>query len=101
MIVSRCHVAERWWARFVGLLGTADLAADEGLWIAPCGSVHTWGMRVTIGCAFVDAHGRVLRVVDPLPPWRVAACRGAAAVLETRAGGLRAITVGDTLTFGV
>lgn len=99
--MPRCHVAERWPARLVGLLGTAALAADEGLWIAPCRSVHTWGMRVTIACAFIDAQGRVVRVVDPLPPWRMAAYRGAAAVLETRAGGLRGITVGDTLTFGV
>ena len=95
VVVARCHVADRWLARLVGLLGTPDLAADEGLWITPCGSVHTWGMRIPIACAFLDADGRVLRVIDPLPPWRVASLRGAAAVLETRAAGLQTLHVGQ------
>lgn len=97
VLVSRCHVAERWSARLVGLLGTADLNADEGLWLAPCASVHTWGMRIAIACVFVDDQGHVLRVVDPLPPWRVVSCRGAAAVLETAADGMRDVQVGDLL----
>ncbi len=100
IVVPRCHVAERWSARFVGLLGTTDLTAGEGLWLAPCASVHTWGMRIAIACAFVDEAGRVLRVVDPLPPWRAVACRGAAAVLETGADGMRDVQVGDLLRWG-
>ncbi len=96
-MVSKCRVAERWSARLVGLLGTVELADGEGLWLAPCASVHTWGMRIAIACAFVDGQGRVLRVVDPLPPWRAVACKGAAAVLETCAGGLRSVQVGEVL----
>ena len=30
-LVARCHVADRPLARLVGLLGTRDLAEDEGL----------------------------------------------------------------------
>lgn len=97
IVVARCHVATRWTARLVGLLATADLRADEGVWLAPCRSVHTWGMRISIACAFVDRDGRVLRVIDPLPPRRTAAVRGASAVLETRAGGLARVRVGDVL----
>ncbi len=97
VLVARCHVAEGPWARLVGLLGTTELAQDEGLWLASCASVHTWGMRMTIACAFVDGQGRVVRVVDPLPPWRVASCAGASSVLETGAGGLRDVRVGDVL----
>ena len=97
VVLTRCHVADRWFARLVGLLGTADLAGGEALWIAPCASVHTGGMRMAIACAFLDAHGRVLRVVDPLPTWRAASFRGAAGVLETRAGALRTVRAGDVL----
>ncbi len=97
VVLERCHVADRWFSRLVGLLGTADLAAGEGLWIAPCASVHTWGMRVAIACVFLDAQGRVLRVVDPLPPRRAASFRGAAVVVETRPGALQTVTVGETL----
>lgn len=97
-LVVTCHVADRWFARLVGLLGTADLRQDEGLWITPCRSVHTWGMRRAIACAFVDGDFRVLRVVDPLPPRRSASARGARAVLEVPAGVLAAVQVGDLLT---
>lgn len=90
VVAGRAYRAERWPARAVGLLATADLAVDEALWLEPCRSVHTFGMRVPLGCAFIDAHGHVLRVVDPLVPGRLAACRGASAVVECRAGVLRA-----------
>lgn len=96
-VVARCHVADRWLARLVGLLGTANLGDGEGLWLAPCSSVHTWGMRIPIVCVFLDGEGRVLRVVDALPPWRAAAVRGAVAVLEARVGGLNAVRVGEVL----
>ena len=97
-LVAVCHVADRWFARLVGLLGTADLRQDEGVWISPCRSVHTWGMRVTIACAFVDENGRVLRVVDPLPPRRSVSARGARAVLEASAGAFARVRVGDVVT---
>lgn len=97
IVIPRCYVADRPVARLVGLLGTTDLADDEGLWLEPCSSVHSAGMRISIACAFLDAEGRVLRVVDPLRPWRHAAVRGARAVLETRPGRLAAVLPGSTL----
>jgi uncharacterized membrane protein (UPF0127 family) len=97
ILAARCHRADSMWARLVGLLGTPDLRPDEALWLEPCGSVHTAGLRAPIGCAFLDADGRVLRVVDPLPRWRVAAARGARAVVECPAGVLAGVAVGDRL----
>ena len=99
VLAARCHLAGTRRARLVGLLGTPDLGAGEALWLPRCASVHTIGLRAPIGCAFVDADGVVLRVVDPLPAWRAAARRGAAAVVECRAGVLRAagIRAGDRL----
>jgi uncharacterized membrane protein (UPF0127 family) len=97
-VVARCHVADGPLTRFVGLLATPDLGEDEGLWLEPCSSVHTAGMRIPIGCAFLDAEGRVLRVIDPLPAWRHAGVRGARAVVEVRAGGFAELAVGMTLT---
>jgi uncharacterized membrane protein (UPF0127 family) len=85
-VAASCHRATTAAARLVGLLGTPDLQDDEALWITRCASVHTWFLRARIGVAFVDRGGGVLRVVDPLPRWRLAACRGAEAVVECRAG---------------
>jgi len=92
-LAARCHLAGRPLRRLVGLLGTPDLRRDEALWIDRCAAVHTAFLRAPIGVAFVDPAGTVLRVVDPLPRGRAAACRGARAAVECRAGVLRAAGV--------
>ena len=101
-LAERCHRAGSPLARLVGLLGTPDLALDEALWLEPCSSVHTVGLRARIGCAFLDADGRAMRVVDPLPRARAAGCRGARIVVECSAGVLAAagVRAGDVLTRG-
>lgn len=100
VVAARCYRAASAGARLVGLLGTPDLAPDEALWLEPCGSVHTLGLRAPIGCAFLDAGGRVLRVIDPTPRWRLAGARGARAVVECRAGVLAGLAPGDRLARG-
>jgi uncharacterized protein len=82
----RIRTARRWWQRAVGLLATPALDDPCGLWITPCNSVHTLGMRYPIDVVFVRGDGTVAKVVDWLPPWRAAGCRGARATLELRAG---------------
>jgi len=85
--------------RLVGLLDRTRLEPGEGLWLNPCGSVHTWGLRFPIDVLFLDAGGRVLALRSPLPPWRVAlAPRGTHSVLEVAAGAARSVRVGERLT---
>ncbi len=86
-------------SRAAGLLGTARLEPGEGLWLEPCSSVHTAFLRVAIGCLFLDAHGVVLRVADPLPRWRVAGARGARAVVEAPAGTFAGVRPGQRVTW--
>ncbi|MCB0882956.1 MAG: DUF192 domain-containing protein [Thermoleophilia bacterium] len=97
-VLGRCHVARGAAARAVGLLATPRLDAGEGVWLEPCASVHSAFLRVRIGVAFVDAGGAVVRVVDPLPRWRVAGARGARAAVEAPAGTLAGLRPGDRLT---
>ena len=69
--------------RLKGLIG---LQHFEGvLLLAPCRDIHTFGMRMNIDVAFVNADGKVLRVEHDLPPRRRVKCRGAVAVLERQA----------------
>lgn len=100
IIATRCHRAASPLARLVGLLGTGDLRPEEALWLEPCASVHSLGLRAPIGCALLDAAGHVLRVVDPLPRWRVAGAPGAQAVVECRAGTLAGVAPGTRLVLG-
>lgn len=93
------RVARTWWQRAVGLLATPALHRGQGLWIAPCGSVHTVGMRYPIDVVFVDASGTVRKLVRRLRPFRGAWCWGAHATLELRAGAIDELGLvrGDTV----
>lgn len=96
-LAERAYVAERWWARAVGLLGTRALAADELVWIPRCGRVHTWGMGTPIACVFLDVDGVVVDVADPVPAWRVVSAPEARTVIEGSVGLSDAVRVGDRL----
>ena len=98
-LVGRCHLGTGWRSRLVGLLGTTDLASDEGVWLEPCSSVHTFGMRMSIACVFLDADGKVLRIVQRLPPWRTASMRGARVALETRPDAVGDLQEGDVVVW--
>ncbi len=84
------RVAKSYWQRLRGLLGTRSLDSEEALWIDPCSSVHTFGMRYAIDVVFVDRQGLVLKVFHNLSPWRAAWCRGARSVYEMAAGQAKA-----------
>lgn len=87
ILADRAEVATTFYTRFMGLMGRKTLAFGEGLLISPCNSIHTFFMRIAIDALFLDSAGRVLRVYEALPPWRVTAiCRGATSVLELPAG---------------
>src|SRR5262249_10700920 len=86
VVCERCVLADRMLARMRGLLGRKDLPAGEGMLITPESKVHTWFMRFPIDIVFLDADYTVLAVRESVPPWRMAGCRGARAVLELRAG---------------
>ncbi len=88
-VVRHVARAETFLQRLIGLLGHASLPEDEGLWIEPCNSVHTFFMRFPIDVAFVDGRGVVLRRLDTLKPWRMTAIHSRArACVELPAGTL-------------
>ena len=66
------------------LLGLALRRRPPGhaLLLPRCRSVHTFGMRFPLDLIWLDRTGRVVRVDEAVPPWRVRSCRGADAVLE-------------------
>jgi uncharacterized membrane protein (UPF0127 family) len=73
-------------ARLMGLRGLDRFPADHALLIAPCHSVHTFGMRFAVDVAFLDAAGQLVRLAPAVPPGRVLVCLRARSVLETAAG---------------
>jgi uncharacterized protein YjbJ (UPF0337 family)/uncharacterized membrane protein (UPF0127 family) len=77
--------AERTLSRLLGLALLRRRRAGTGLLIPRCAAIHSFGMRFDLDVTFLDGDGVPVRRVPRLAPHRFAACRGAAAVLETPA----------------
>jgi hypothetical protein len=94
-------VADHGAARRKGLLGRSGLPAGEGLWIVPCESVHTFGMKFPIDLVYLDRKKKVKKVRSDVPAWRLSACLSAHSVLELASGTIRLThtRLGDTLEF--
>ncbi|MGQ9497001.1 MAG: DUF192 domain-containing protein [Desulfotomaculales bacterium] len=86
LVAGRLVVADRFWRRMVGLLGSRRLPAGTGLLLTPCNAVHTMFMRYAIDVLFLAGDLTVLKAVTGLKPWRTAACRGASMVVELPSG---------------
>jgi hypothetical protein len=101
-VLARClEIADSGAKRNKGLLGRKGLAPGGGLWIMPCESVHTFGMKFSIDLVYLDKKLRIRKVRSSVPPWRVSACLSAHSVLELPAGTIRETqtSAGDTLEF--
>ncbi|MBJ6799202.1 DUF192 domain-containing protein [Geomonas propionica] len=84
-------VADTFVTRLKGLLGKNELPQGQGLWIKPCSSVHTFGMKFSIDVAFLDGEQRVVAVATTLSPNRLSGFHlKASSVLELPAGTLDA-----------
>lgn len=99
---SRVRTAASFLRRMKGLLGTRELRRDEGLWIIPCASIHSFGMGYPIDVCFLDAAGEVVGLFPGVAPNRVIRhVPRAAGALELPAGTLEATGTerGDRVEF--
>ncbi|MFL0797129.1 MAG: DUF192 domain-containing protein [Cellvibrionaceae bacterium] len=97
--VLMVYRAASWLSRMKGLLALPQLKQNEGLWLQPCPSIHTWFMGYTIDVVFFDNQGTVLKRVEQLKPWRTAACWRSVGCLELPAGDIQRLNIcdGETL----
>ena len=89
ILATRLEAAHTSATRRKGLLGREGLLPGEGLWIAPCESVHTFFMRFPIDLVYLDREYRIRKVCDAVGPWRLSACFSAHSILELPAGTIR------------
>jgi hypothetical protein len=102
ILAVRLETAHTGATRRKGLLGRDGLLPGEGLWIAPCESVHTFFMRFTIDLVYLDRKKKVRKVRSRVGPWRLSACLTASSVLELPAGTIEATRTerGDRVEIG-
>jgi uncharacterized membrane protein (UPF0127 family) len=87
VVADQVELADTMWSRFMGLMFRRELLPGHGLAIRPCNSIHMFFMRFALDVVFVDADGRVVRVLNSIRPWRASSLvRGAKAAIELPAG---------------
>ena len=101
VLAHRVEVADHAATRRKGLLGRVGLPVGEGLWIVPCESVHTFGMKFPIDLVYLDRSRKVKKVRSGVPPWRLSACLSAHSVVELASGTIQMTQTrqGDKLEF--
>ena len=102
-LATHLSVAGTHWLRLRGLMlkDAANFPQGEGLWIVPCESVHTFGMKFPIDLVYLDRNKKVKKVRSAVPPWRLSVCFSAHSVLELASGSIRRTGTkpGDKLQF--
>ena len=87
--------------RLGGLLVVRKLQSEEALWIAPCNSIHTFGMKYSLDLIYVDKNNSICGLSEHVKPWRVSGCFYAKATVELLAGSINHydIRLGDSCTW--
>ena len=97
-IVSAGRVADRFWARLIGLMLARPLPAGAGLVIEPCSSIHTQFMRFPIDVLYVNKDDEIVGIDRNLRPWRIGRFyKKVHYVVELPAGGAAGCQVGDSV----
>lgn len=86
VLADAAEVADTSSKRRTGLLKHTSLQAGDGLWIAPCESVHSFFMKFTIDVLYLDRKHRIKKIRPEMAPWRISGCLTAHSVLELPAG---------------
>ena len=98
--VSEVIVCRSFFSRARGLLGYERLAANAGMLLVPCKSIHTVAMKFAIDIVYLDSSGTVLSTQAELSPHRFSrGPRGTHAVLEVASGAAQSLSVGQRLAW--
>lgn len=102
LVADPLELADTFGRRLRGLIGRGRLGPAEGLWLAPCNSIHMMFVPFPIDVVFVagdagalgpGAAAEVVEVRPAVRPWLgLAWCRRASSAIELAAG--RADSVG-------
>ena len=101
-LITQGRLANTFWLRLRGLLGSAPLQKGEGLVLAGEKSIHTIFMGFPIDVVYVDKNYKIIRTDPNMVPYRLGPfVTQSAYVLEMPVGTIAhtASQVGDQLKF--
>ena len=102
VLARRAGLANNFFSRLKGLLGTKGLSKDEGIILDPCKSVHTFFMHYDLDVIFIDKNNTIVGFEPYLKPNRFSSYYGKAKkAIELPAGTIdeQTIALGQKLEF--
>lgn len=102
IVAEHVWLADTFWKRLKGLLGTNSLGAGYGLVIKPCNSIHTFGMNYPIDVLFINCNHKIIKIVTAMKKRQMARASGSSYVIELPRGRAKemACAIGDIIEFG-
>jgi uncharacterized protein len=68
-LATRVEVADTGLSRLIGLLGRRSLQPNNGIWIVPSNSIHTFGMLFRFDLILIDKGYRVVGLRESIRPF--------------------------------
>jgi uncharacterized membrane protein (UPF0127 family) len=102
IIANNVKVADKFFSRFIGLINRSSIEENEGLWLVPCSSIHSIGMRFDFDAVFLDKSDKIIFLIKNMPPFKVAPLvSNTYSVLELPSGTIdcTGINIDDILEF--
>ncbi len=100
VLASRATLANHFFSRLKGLLGTKELPSGRGIILEPCNCIHTLFMHYDLDVIFLDEDNRVVALNERLKPYRFSSYYGKAKkAIELPAGTLEKteLSIGEKL----
>ena len=97
------RVADSFWTRLFGLLGSRKLESGQGLYLIPCKHIHMLGMTYPIDCVFLDCQLRVTGLCQSICPGQFSGYHAKAIGCLELSSGTIALThtcLGDEIVIG-
>lgn len=73
MVASNARLANSFFLRLRGLLGSSPLQSGEGMYLIPCNAIHMFFMTFAIDAIFLDKENNVVGLEENLQPWKLSA----------------------------
>ncbi len=70
LIIEDFEIASSFWQRGKGLLGRKSLNANQAMWIQATNNIHTFFMRFSIDCIFINRKLEIVKIKKSVPPFR-------------------------------
>lgn len=87
LILSQLEETTTIFERARGLLGRKSLNDDQGMWIRPGNNIHTFFMKFSIDCLFINKNMVIEKIQANIAPFKIAGPYWkSTSVIELKAG---------------